>query len=130
MTKPDRLYPDLRDDFEARIRVLTPEEGGRKTYAVNGIRWDFRYALDTESKGYFMIYPDFLDAAGNSLPVTVPLPTNEWLSARMYISNQETRERIHQKLLHFGTSFYCCEGPRIVAEGTVTRLTGLFDQRP
>ena len=35
----NRLYQ--HDDFEATIRVYRCSEGGRRTPAFNGIRWDF-----------------------------------------------------------------------------------------
>lgn len=125
-----RLYPDQPDDFEARIRILTPEERGRKLPMYNGIRWNFQYAKDAHSTHYHPVYPDFYcPESGNSWRTEVPLPVNEWLLARMYCIDLASRVEIHQNLLQLGTRFYGCEGARIVAEGTVTRITGLFEER-
>ena len=49
----------IPDDFEAVIRIYTPEEGGRLSPPFNGIRWDFAYADDPPAKDLFMIHPDF-----------------------------------------------------------------------
>ena len=125
---PYYLYPDDIADFEARIRILTTEEGGKYRWTYNGIRWDFRYAFDPKKLVYWMLYPDFYDANGSSFPPDYPVPAGEWLYARMYCFSLTGRE-LHQELIRPGTSFYCVEGNRIVAEGTVTRITGLFEAR-
>ncbi|WP_133272846.1 hypothetical protein [Hymenobacter radiodurans] len=124
-----RLYDHLPDELEARIRILTPEEGGRTVPAYNGIRWDFRYAQGEYAKHHFMLYPDFYDPVTGASFRDEWLPVNEWLYARMYGINSKLRSSIHQKMARPGTSFYCCEGARIVAEGTITRITGLFEPR-
>ncbi|SMB99743.1 conserved hypothetical protein [Hymenobacter roseosalivarius DSM 11622] len=129
MSSATRLYDHLADEFEARIRILPLEEGGRLTPAYNGIRWDFRYAQGECAKQYFMLYPDFYDPATGASFRDVLLPMDEWLFARMYGISPKIRSHIHQKMVRPGTSFYCCEGPKIVAEGTVTRITGLFEPR-
>ncbi|KAF1054527.1 MAG: hypothetical protein GAK43_00810 [Stenotrophomonas maltophilia] len=123
----NRLYP-LADDFEARIRLYRAEEGGRRQPAVNGIRWDFAYADDTALTLY-MIWPDFCDALGDSLPRDQPLPVGVELRAWMTVVNDEMRCTLHRQRLAPGTRFYCHEGPHRVAEGRITRLTGLFDPR-
>lgn len=56
------------DDFEASIRILRTDEGGRTTAPFNGIRWDFNYADELPQVGLYMIFPDFVDEKGNSLP--------------------------------------------------------------
>ncbi|QJX48848.1 hypothetical protein HMJ29_18805 [Hymenobacter taeanensis] len=129
MTTSYRLYDDRRDDFEARIRILTEEEGGRNYPPYNGIRWDFRYATGENSKVCFMLYPDFYYPETGDSWREMPVTIGEWLFARMYCIVPETRIRVHQKQVRPGTSFYCVEGNRIVAEGTVTRITGLFEER-
>ncbi|SHK69471.1 hypothetical protein [Hymenobacter psychrotolerans] len=123
-----RVYKDLRDDFEARIRILTPEEGGRQLPPSNGMRWDFQYALDKPARCYMHLYPDFYDPTTNNSWRELPLPIDEWLYARLYFFSAEARA-FHQQRIRCGTSFYCVEGSRIVAEGTVTRITGLFEER-
>jgi translation elongation factor EF-Tu-like GTPase len=119
----------IPDDFEAVIRIFRADEGGRKTPARNGIRWDLNYAEESPSKDLYMIWPDFMDENGNSLPKGANLETDVELHARMTIVNDEMRHKVHRARVKVGTRFYCCEGPRRVAEGQVTKITGLFDDR-
>lgn len=116
----------LYDDFIAAIRILTCEEGGRQTPAHNGVRWDFSYADDASGMCY-MIWPDFYDANGDSL--AGELPVNVFLPARMVIVVDEMRIGVHRARLRPGIRFHCHEGARIVAEGRVERISGLFAQR-
>ena len=124
----DRLYP-IPDDFEATIRILTEAEGGRKTSPFNGIRWDFSYVADNATDQLYMIWPDFFSDSGDSLPKDQPLPLSTELSARMTIVVDEMREQVHLARIKRGVEFYCHEGPRRVAIGRVTRVTGLHDDR-
>jgi translation elongation factor EF-Tu-like GTPase len=117
------------DDFEAVICILRSDEGGRKTPARNGIRWDFNYAEEAPSENLYMIWPDFVDENGISLRKDMNLPLGVGLRARMTIVVDEMRHRVHRARIKVGTRFYCCEGPRRVAEGQVTKITGLFDDR-
>jgi len=117
------------DDFEAVIRILSEAEGGRKTPPFNGIRWDFSYAQDEASNHLYMIWPDFFSSSGDSMPTDSPLPIGVELSARMTILNDEMREQIHRARIEAGLEFYCHEGPKRVAIGRVTRITGLHDVR-
>jgi len=48
--------PTRCHDFEARLRFLSPEEGGRKTPVRQGYRADFRY-LDDPTGTAWMIHP-------------------------------------------------------------------------
>lgn len=119
------------DDFEASIRVYSAAEGGRKTPPCNGIRWDFAYAdKSAATPELFMIYPDFLDKEGASLPNDTPIPVDVPLPARMLILNDELRKSEHRNRIKVGLRFFCHEGFKRVAEGEVTRITGLFSERP
>ena len=124
----ERLHR-IADDFEATIRILPESEGGRRTSPCNGIRWDFVYAADHAEASYYMIFPDFHAPDGTSFPPDVPLPIGVELPARMTVIVDEMREKVHRARIAVGTAFYCCEGPRRVASGRVTRVTGLFDAR-
>ena len=124
----ERLYPT--DDFEADIRIYSAAEGGRRSPAFNGIRWDFAYADQQPGNTLYMIWPDFIGADGTSRSDQAPLPVGEPLSARMMIVVDEMREQIHRGRLAPGVRFYCHEGGKRVAEGVVTRVTGLFEPRP
>ncbi|XWO47422.1 hypothetical protein JQR89_17505 [[Pseudomonas] boreopolis] len=123
-----RLYP-IADDFEATIRILTEAEGGRKTAPFNGIRWDFSYAEDNSSDQLYMIWPDFYDPSGDSLPPNAPLPLGVELHARMTVVVEEMRQQTHRTRIKPGVEFYCHEGPKRVAVGRVTRVTGLHNAR-
>jgi hypothetical protein len=122
----DRLHQD--DDFEASIRIYS-HEGGRRAPAFNGIRWDFVYADDPPTKTLYMIWPVFFAVEGEALPSDKPLPVGIKLSARMMIVVDEMRDKVHRGRLAPGVRFYCHEGGKRVAEGVVTRITGLFTPR-
>lgn len=124
-----KLFAPFNDDFEALIRIYTFEEGGRKSAPFNGIRWDFAYADDVPLKELYMIPPDFYDQNGDSLPRDQPLPLNLELPARMFVCVDRMREQLHRSRIHEGVRFYCHEGARRVAEGRVTRITGLSTER-
>ncbi|HEL2979761.1 TPA: hypothetical protein UMB92_002620 [Stenotrophomonas maltophilia] len=125
-----RLYPDVADDFLARIRILTPEEGGRRSPPRNGIRWDFAYADGVRELELFMIWPDFRQASGDSWAVDLPLPVGEPLLAGLTVVNDMQRVRLHRERIRPGVRFHCHEGPRVVARGEVTCVTGLLLDRP
>lgn len=119
-----RFYPTT-NDFETSIRILAQTEGGRRTSPFNGIRWDFSYAEDDCNDQLYMIWPDFYSATGDSLPADQTLPLGVELPARMMVVVDEMRASVHRKRIEVGTCFYCHEGPRRVAVGRVTRITGL-----
>lgn len=124
-----RLYK-VPDDFEASIRILSFEEDGRQSPPFNGIRWDFCYVEDAPAKHLWMIWPDFMDEQGNSLPTDELLSVGVNLAARMTILVDEMRVEVHRKRLAVGSMFYCHEGGKQVAVGQVTKITGLFSERP
>ena len=122
------LYPP--DDFEAAIRVYGSKEGGRRTPAFNGIRWDLAYAGDgPDPPSLYMVWPDFFAAGGQSLPTDQPLPVGVELSARMTVVMDEMRAEVHRGRIAPGVRFFCHEGGQRVAEGVVSRITGLFASR-
>jgi translation elongation factor EF-Tu-like GTPase len=125
---PERLYPC--DDFEATIRIYSATEGGRRTPAYNGIRWDFAYAEGNPPDTLYMIWPDFFATSGQSLPPDQPLSVGVELSARMSVVMDEMRAEVHRDRIAPGVRFFCHEGGRRVAEGVVTRITRLFTPRP
>ncbi|MCA8830663.1 hypothetical protein [Hymenobacter pini] len=129
MSSPDRLYPEFPIDFEARVRILRADEGGRNSMAYNGIRWDFAYAQDKPRLLFMWLYPDFFDPETGNSWRELPLPADEWLHVRISVFSEHMRA-VHQTRIRAGTGFYCCEGSRAVAEGTVTRILSLFEPRP
>jgi translation elongation factor EF-Tu-like GTPase len=122
-----RLYST--DDFEANIRIFSTAEGGRRSPVFNGIRWDFAYADQQPSDTLYMIWPDFLDDAGNSRSSDDPLPIGEELPARMIIIADEMREQVHRGRIAPGVCFFCHEGGKRVGQGVVTRIIDLFEPR-
>lgn len=120
----NRLYR-VPDDFEALIWIFSESEGGRKTPAFNGIRWDFAYASDNPTNQLYMIWPDFYFSNGDSMPTDSPLPVGQNLSARMTIVADEMREHTHRRRIEEGVEFYCHEGAKRVALGKVTKVTGI-----
>ena len=122
--------PRTLDDFEAVIVIFSTEQGGRLTPACNGIRWDFGYGNDPAGSEIYMIHPDFFDDHGSSIPSSQPLTVGVELKARMTVGIDEMRARLHRSRIQVGTRFFCHEGSKRVAEGVVTRITGLFDKRP
>lgn len=120
----DRLY--AHDDFEALIRIYSAKEGGRRTPTFNGIRWDFAYAENQPADTLYMIWPDFFTGDGTSLPTDQPLPVGVELRARMMVVVDEARATVHRGWIAPGIHFFCHEGDRRVAEGVVTRITGLY----
>ena len=123
---PQRLFD--HDDFEATVLIFTHEQGGRASPTFNGIRWDLCYAEDDVQDGIFMIHPDFVDTAGQSLSTDAPLPISIPLIARFRICNIKMVPK-HQSRVRVGTEFFCHEGGRRVASGTVTRILDLHTER-
>ena len=76
-----------------------------------------------------LIRPDFLDGSGNSRSKDEPLPVGVELPARMFIVVDEMREQVHRARIAPGVRFFCHEGGKRVAEGVVTRVSGLFEPR-
>lgn len=120
---------ETQHDFLATIRIYKKADGGRRTPALNGIRWDFAYADDQDLPTLYMIWPDFITVSGQSLPADQPLPVDVELTARMRVVVDEMREEIHRNRIAPGVRFFCHEGDRRVAEGVVTAITGLYTPR-
>ncbi len=119
--------PSRRPDFEARLRFLSPEEGGRKMpiLAGMGYRPDLHY-LDDVTNQLWMIWPMEMTAEdGTAIPQGTPLPPV--VTAQMYIINTDLRVSEHRSRLYIGTRFQVMEGPRVSAEGIVTALIGLHN---
>ena len=117
--------PQRRHDFEARLRFLTPEEGGRQTPVSTGYRGDFRY-LDDPPGTLWMIWPnEFITEQGEVLPPEIKVSGTTW--ARMFIVVDHYRTSLHRTRVQVGTPFQVVEGSHVVAEGVVTKLVGLHD---
>ena len=75
MRKPyQELFGHL-PDFEVTYHVYSPEEGGRKTPAYQGTRWDFIY--DEDRNGSYMVYPEILNLTTREpFEPGLPIPEN------------------------------------------------------
>ena len=118
-----------REDFEATIRILRIDEGGRVSPPRNGIRWDLCYADDDPRDTLWMVWPDFVDERGGSRPEDEELPVGVNLPAKMFVLIDQMRHQVHRRKARLGVRFYCHEGPKRVAEGVITKITHLFDER-
>lgn len=117
-------YASIRYDFEARLRFLTKEEGGRQTsFVVQGYRPDFSYEDKVDE--LFMIWPVFVDEHGKPLEEDTEVFTDKPVNARMVIINEELRVSLHRSRIKEGVKFFVREAQRIVAEGVVTRVAEL-----
>lgn len=117
--------PERRHDFEAKLRFLSPEEGGRQAPVQQGYRADFRY-LDDPARTAWMIHPrEFITEAGELLPADA-LVTGE-VFARMYILMDHYRVTEHRSRIKVGLPFQVVEGSHVVAEGIVTEIVDLHD---
>lgn len=120
-----RLY-DRQHEFEAEIMILRADEGGRSSPAFNGIRWDLLYTEDSPEDGrIWMVWPEFVDEAGDALPGHLPLVGR--LRARMHVVNADAIA-VHRKRIKVGTEFYCVEVPHRVARGRITHFAGLYEE--
>lgn len=118
----------IRYDFEASIRFLSAEEGGRRsTYVPQQLyRSDFRYK--DFSDDLFMIWPTFLLDDGTPFERGELVDTSKTLNAFMTIIDDKLRVSLHRKRLTPGVDFYLCEGGRVVAEGKVLRIVELHSE--
>lgn len=107
-------------DFLVRYRFFSATEGGRSTPPHQHVRWDFLYEGDDPLvDGVHMIWPEFLDPAGQVLPAgEVPAEG----TAQMFIVNRE-RISFHQSRVRVGVHGFFMEGARKVAECEVTAIT-------
>lgn len=118
-------FTTVRNDFEARLRFLSIEEGGQQSpWRAQGYRCDFSYKDDME--GYYMIWPIFLDDEGHPLAEGTKVYAAKPVNARMTIINDQLRASEHRKRLGVGVEFYLREGRNLVMEGVVTRIADLF----
>ena len=109
-------------DFEVTYKIFSPEEGGRKTPAYQGIRWDFSYE-EYADEG-FMIWPEILDGSTSEVLKTgTPIPN--YGKATMWILNFQLRS-LHQKRIKIGVRGYFMEGRQKVSVCEVIQIAGLF----
>ena len=107
-------------DFQARIKLLTKEEGGRNGLPKQGLRSDFIYEGESISYQY-AIWPEFLDEDKNPIQIEKFLEVNECL-ANFYILDPILKDKVHKKRIQIGVKFNMMEGSKIIGLGTVTEI--------
>jgi hypothetical protein len=118
---------DRAPDFEAEVRFLSPEDGGR-TGRYGPVRQGYRCDVhwdDDPSDLLWMIWPRFLDETGHELPKGTPVPRLS--RAHFYIINDELRRTVHRQCIREGTRFHLSEGHHRVAACFVTKILSLHD---
>src|ERR1044072_1281516 len=110
-------------DFEAEVRFLPPEEGGRTGQwgpPRQGYRCDIHWD-DDPSELLWMIWPMFLDEHNQELPMGTAVPPVS--RANFYIINAEWRDAVRHAWLRVGAGFHLCEAAR---RGAACRVTATF----
>jgi uncharacterized protein (DUF433 family) len=107
-------------DFRVTYRLFNPEEGGRKTPAYQGIRWDMAYEDDKGLKTR-MVYPEFIDPDGFAIPNGPFAPVGQ---ANMFVLNSAMLD-FHRQHIRLGVRGYFMEGPRRVGVWEVAEALGL-----
>jgi translation elongation factor EF-Tu-like GTPase len=107
-------------EFEADIRFLSRDEGGRKHPAVQGmyrpdVHWD-----DDASETLWIIHPRFLSETGEELADGTEIP--QVCKAQFYLISMKVRDLLRQQWLHQGARFHVSEGRHRVAAGVVTKV--------
>ena len=118
-----RSYTEtLLPDFRVTYRLFTAEEGGRKTPAIQHIRWDFSYEEKTNApKGRFMIFPEFLDPDGCLIPNGPFSPVGQ---ANMFIVDSDRRD-FHRQYIRPGIRGFFMDGGFAAGVCEVTEVLGL-----
>mgnify|MGYP001558373959 CR=1 FL=1 len=116
--------PVRAPDFEAEVRFLTADEGGRQGPAMQGYRPDIHYD-DDETDQLWMIWPRFIDDIGQELQKGAVIPS--LARAHFYIINTELRSTVHRARLREGVRFHICEGQHRVAACRVTKILSLHE---
>jgi hypothetical protein len=114
-------------DFEAEVRFLTSEEGGRTGKwgpVKQGYRCDIHLDNDP-SDLLWMIWPMFLNEHGQELPMGTVVPQTS--KAHFFISSPELRRLVHRQWLREGVRFHLSEGNHRVAACSVTKILSLTD---
>lgn len=97
--------------IEARIRYLTPAEGGRQTGVASGFRGQFYYG-GNDYDG-FQWFPDF--NRGDYVPLGIEV--------RAFVQFAKDRwDEVHKHSIDEGMRFEIREGRKVVGTGFVTRI--------
>ncbi len=117
--------PSRAPDFEAEVRFLTPEEGGRSSPARQGLYRPDIHVDDDPSDLLWMIWPRFLGESGDELPEGAVVP--QICRAHFYIANPDLRRTVHRQWLREGAKFHLSEGHHRTAACSVTKILALHE---
>jgi uncharacterized protein (DUF433 family) len=107
-------------DFQVTYRLFTAEEGGRRTPAHQGIRWDSRYDEATRPQSW-MVYPEFIDPDGFPIPNGPFAPVGR---ANMFALNPNWLSS-NRQFISLGTRGYFMEGSTRMGVWEVSKVRGL-----
>lgn len=129
MNKLKETYQEIfqrPEDFRVKYNFYTFDEGGRQNLPYQHIRSNFWYEHPNHNtKGIFMIYPEFEDENGNIiLDIDARVPKSS--TARMWILSKEFRD-YHRERITIGTKAYFMEGARKTAECEIIEIIGLLE---
>ena len=114
-------------EFEADVRFLAREEGGRQDLPVQGsYRPDVHWDADP-SDTVWMIHPRFLGTDGAELPGGTEIP--QVCKAHFYLISTHVQDQLHQQWLRNGARFHISEGRHRVAAGVVTKVLHSLDSK-
>src|SRR2546429_7683069 len=99
--------PNRAPDFEAKVRFLTREEGGRSSPARQGRYRPDIHVDDDPSEQLWMIWPRFLDESGGGMPEGGVAP--QISPAHFYIANPAVGRTGHPHGLREGERAFLCE---------------------
>ena len=113
-TAPEILTSGPRDpDLEAKIYLLTTDEGGRQSGVASGYRPDHNFERED---------PNELNGAQHEYPGGGTLDLGETKRARLcLLAPEKNAGRLYE-----GMAFTAQEGPRVVARGRITRVLTLM----
>jgi hypothetical protein len=115
--------PGRSADFEAQVRFLTREEGGRSQPARQGLFRPDIHLDDDQSEMLWMIWPRFLDESGAELEEGAVVP--QVCKAHFFIANPELKRTAHRQWLLEDARFHLSEGHHRVAACSVTKILSL-----
>jgi translation elongation factor EF-Tu-like GTPase len=113
-------------EFEADVRFLSRDEGGRQHPAIQGYRPDVHWG-DDSSETLWMIHPRFVNPTGEELPEGSEIP--QVCKAHFYLISTHVRDQLHHQWLHEGARFRISEGRHRVAAGVVTKVLRSVDTK-
>jgi hypothetical protein len=114
-------------DFEAEVRFLSHEEGGR-TGSYGPVRQGYRCDIhwdDDPSDLLYMIWPSFLDESGQELPIGAVI--SQVSNAHFHIASPKAKPIVYRQWLREDARFHLSEGLHRVAACRVTKVLSSYE---